>query len=591
MPNSLTSKRTKRNTASVSADHSISGFELDNSEGRSNISKEDMASLLMLLSNADKVANTNGYVPITILGYNLWFKVDKNIFVDRKAIKRKLGSKGTTTDFNLKKLTKSSDINSAWKEAVDKAFSFNNSRNEVTPTIEISVYGDGAGDKFHTKFTIYVNKSKNKFFLNANCAPTQLLVGDNSLPIGVGSSSVEDKAEFWVKLFILPFIFVSTLLKQYVFVKGTCKLIDDVDNYNVILPKTQFAAYSWPFKSTKARSLYMELIYQVYSTSIVRKNTAGGIDIPSVLGYKLEQDKSVINTNKHGVITSRSGFLLRFSKHDSTPLFSMGLYSKDIVNRLKREAESAARGDVGYTPDEKDRTISSLVTNSIRFDLSIHKYGYVALSRYMNSKYPEISVISEKEDIYAYTILDFLVQVMKHDPSLSEFFKYVFIYCMRMDQLFYTSKKQWDMAFDLLKKDGMGELVDKLKVRQNIHRGESLTSLIGKLFKKKNASMLKQDIFRKTTMERETDSDGHVIQKEYAGVDISFPYRVQQEARIRSRNILENPEMLDYLYENGMVNNAHNLKKVNKEAEKMRRTLYKMFVAKPLYQMPIQPKK
>lgn len=586
-------------TNSVMADHVIAGLEI--SEGRASISKNDLACLLMFLNNTRRIANSyNSYntIPIEILNRKLWFSVTQTIYVNKDDLKEEHNKKDAggkrKLNFEYTKISDYSDIPDGWLASVEHAFSIKNYSNskktttEVTPTIEITVYGDEMRRKFHTKFTVYASKGKNKFFINANCAPTQLLTGNNSLPIEINYNK-KDFGKSLVSLFIVPFIFLNQILNDHVFNSGmTSNLSQDVENYNVILPKTQYAGYSVPFKNHR-RTYFMELLFQVYNSSIIRRDTSKSIDIPSILSYKIEKDSTTISSNKNGVITNRSGFLMRFTKSNGAPTFSIGFYAKDIVNGHKRMKDKIARGDFGkdFIPQD-DRTaeeieIDDLVNNSIRFDLSIHKHGYYKLSSYLNSKYPNagIDVIPENDEIYAFTIIKFLNQVYKIDNTLSVFFKYVFLECMRMDQLFFTTEKQWQKAFDYLKSNGMSDLVAKLEKRQNTHKGESFSQLIRKTYKNKNSGRLRGEIAQITKVKKE----GKLVN---CGIDISFPYMAQLQARLSSIDIYDNPKMLDYLYRTGNMHNEHNPKKIGKEAERLRKHLYISLVGNKLRQMPVQ---
>jgi len=554
------------------ADNSIVGIGVGNavgeSTGRSEITKDEFACLLMLFAEDRELKFTR-------FGLTVYLKIDR----PKTAIPY-----GSSLP-KFERLSDVQDVSIQWNEIVDTMLGRTTSTNKTTNGIHINVYGDKDCLDYHSSFTFYINcrsgkesgnTEKTKYFINANCAPTQLLSGDNSVPF-MSMRSAREKANFFAEMFTLPFFILSDLINTYVLRKDSkpCPLTRDTEKFNNSIMKMQFADYCKKLPSYERRNLLAAILGDTYMHCKVRAN-GQGVSIRDSLKFAVEDKDSKRVLTKYGEPIARTGFLLKFTSGDR-PTFSLGFYNKDHVTD-EQQKKALEKGYSKKKVSKHEAEIDAFTRQSIRLDLSIHTAGIVKLSSELSKAYDSIDYIGKI--FKTNDVRKFLEQCLTVDPSLSMFYKFVLEEEMHIEQMLRVTTKQWDKAWELLKEKGLTDLIEPLKRRRNlVGNDDSFTSIVRKFCGKKiDPLRLRREIREKTVLFKR-DAAGEIVKQNgqpvvlCGGVDLRFPYYVKLQVDEILRDSFKDLERNRALAETGRIPNDYDLVALHKTAVRAGREL------------------
>lgn len=562
-------------TETVIPDHSLSGLSVEEGNTEAAVSDVDIACLLFLY-----LTHRKDRLAVDVFGHKLF--VELSLSGETLAMINRLPK---TSNLNASKVIKNGLVSelerTGWLELVRPIINVRADGGFKSPPLFVEVYANETTLERNSTFSFYFNRSNNRFFLNASCAPTQVLLGQNSLPVAVdfGKLSADRllqcRAQFLVDMFCLPFIVMSNLIDQYI-----CRRFCDETNHlkqlladgGVLLQKIQLAAYSSRFDSVVERNLALAGLYQTLSAQVIHvEGKRMSVNVAEAFNCKFENSRSTAHYEKHGESEHLviSGFMLRHY-HSHKPTYSLGFYAKDQVQRenfveQRDKLILYQQAPVDTNKDSLDEVVAA-TQQSIRLDLSIHTEGLRLLSKHLHK---HDSTIPELQNLQSGAVRDLLYAVLRIDSSLGLIFGYVLKDQFRFDQLFGTTAKQWNMAWDYLKSKGYYDLIKALRSRATLNGNGSFTALVKQHCPGVDPSRLRREVQRLTANQHYDNED-----KFLPGVDLQFPYRAVQLVRRRLQEMYEDPDAIEQLYETGHWPNDYDPHMV---AKKARKSAYKMY--------------
>lgn len=568
-------------------DHSLAGLSVEEGNSEAAVSKLDIACLLFVYIKLRKKR-----LPISIFGQDYYLEL--TFSNETLALLSKL-PKPTTPDFKAVKRNglKAEMESNGWLDLASEIINIRVDSGFKSPPLFVEVYPDKRTDDRNSTFSFYFNRSGNRYFMNASCAPTQVLLGQNSLPVAVDFGRINadrllrNRAKFLVHMFCLPFVIAADLVEQYVYKRYASdenNLRRQVGRGRIVLQKVQLAAYSQEFASTHERNLALAALYQTLGAKLIHSaGKAKSANVAESFNAKFEDSKSTAhyekdaNGNEALVV---SGFMLRQS-YGHKPSYSLGFYAKDKVQR-EDMVEITDRLILYYQEprnSNKDswQEVINATERSIRLDLSVHTEGLRLLSKHLHKLYPDIPAV---ETTTADNIEKLFYALLKQDESLGIVFRYVLQRQFRFDQLFGTTAKQWRMAWDYLKELGHYDLIDALKNRSDNFGQGSFTALVKKHCPKEDPSRLRRNVQLKTAL---FNSDGT---ESTPGVDLQFPYRAVQLVRRRMQEMYEDPDAIEQLYEEGQWPNDYDAKDIARQARAKARKIHLTLLQGGINNMP-----